>query len=645
MVRNIILNHSRGYKLSRTVSRVLHLRIDRFSGNPQPSDTDEINNKAMNTTSINHKSRRQGLFFPIALGLLFACGTNAAVFASIPVTSFAFWGQASLFSLLFILTFRCCDKLIICSISRTRVSAGDTKLTDIRRPCHFEYSADVKSLFKNSLRYLICWIPYLILLRPGIVYWDTGDQLAQYFGYSVFGQRPGVIWDHHPFFDTYLYGAFLNIGKIVFNSYNAGIFLFSLIQECCLAIVCAYALRILVLRNLSTKIFRILACFLAFFPVIPITGMIMSKDVTYLIVFMAWIAMYIEIANSELEKFTHPVFATLFVIITLVLPLTKKTGLAIVAVSLLFLVFITHTKVLLRVASVFIAVLAILSTTIIVPNFVYSHTRVVKDDGPSAIVMPILMLARASHYHHSDISEEERAAINGYLINDWDSIGKSYGPFTSDSVSGFAYQPMHRTSSFTDFAKAWIRIGLRHPGTYLSSFFCEESGWITFVGSTTWAGAASFSDTRPQQLALHTSSITNEDSFGKVMPKKTPSASSLFVSSILDTVKTTPVVNILFSTALWTSIIPCYLCYILWIRRRSSQKIGFSGMVPYFCSTLLLFVCPISLSTTGSFDPTRYALASVLLAPLMIGYVYSVQSRNTNSLNPTNCQPSLTSQL
>lgn len=635
--------YHKGFKLSKTGLSIPHLHINRFVKKLRSDNGNEISSNDMNATNIH--SWHHGLLFPVVLGLLFACGTNAAVFANIPVTSLAFWAQALLFSLLFMLTFRCCDKLVIYAISHSSISDHTTGSANISRQYHFEYCANVKSLLRNSLRFFVCWVPYLILLRPGIVYWDTGDQLAQYFGHSVFGQEPGVIWDHHPFLDTYLYGAFLSIGKSIFNSYNAGIFLFSLVQECCLAIACAYALRILVLRNLAIKVYNILACFLAFFPIVPITGMIMSKDVTYLIVFIVWTAMYVEIASTKLEKLTHPVFTTLFVIITLILPLTKKTGLAIVVFSLLFLVFIKHSKVLLRVTSVFIAVLAVLSTSTVVPNFIYSHTRVIKDDGPSAIVMPILMLARASHYHHSDISEEERAAIDGYLINDWDSIGKSYAPFTSDSVSGFAYQPMHQTSSFTDFAKAWIRVGLRHPGTYITSFFCEESGWITFVGSTRWTGSTSYSDTRPQQLELLTSSHTNEDTFGKVMPSNQPSPSSSFVSSIMNTARTTPVVNVLFSTAFWTAIIPCYLCYILWIRRKSSQNIGFSGIIPYLCSTILLFACPISLSTTGSSDPTRYALASVLFAPLMIGYVYSTQSDNTKSSASTGTHAFLASSL
>ena len=79
------------------------------------------------------------------------------------------------------------------------------------------------------MRIFMLWLPYILLLYPGIMYWDTGDQVAQFFGISVFGQKPGQIWDHHPFFDTYLYGAFLWLSHAVTGSYIIGIFLHALV--------------------------------------------------------------------------------------------------------------------------------------------------------------------------------------------------------------------------------------------------------------------------------------------------------------------------------------------------------------------------------------------------------------------------------
>ena len=101
--------YHKGFKLSKTGLSIPHLHINRFVKKLQSDNGNEISSNDMNTTNIH--SWHHGLLFPVVLGLLFACGTNAAVFANIPVTSLAFWAQALLFSLLFMLTFRCCDKL------------------------------------------------------------------------------------------------------------------------------------------------------------------------------------------------------------------------------------------------------------------------------------------------------------------------------------------------------------------------------------------------------------------------------------------------------------------------------------------------------------------------------------------------------
>lgn len=53
----------------------------------------------------------------------------------------------------------------------------------------FDYDQSKKTKFKDSLRILAAWSPYIILLYPGVLYWDTGDQVAQFFGISAFGQK------------------------------------------------------------------------------------------------------------------------------------------------------------------------------------------------------------------------------------------------------------------------------------------------------------------------------------------------------------------------------------------------------------------------------------------------------------------------
>lgn len=56
-----------------------------------------------------------------------------------------------------------------------------------------------------------CWSPLLVLLFPGVIWWDTRQQLLQYNGLPN-ALSDGVITDHHPVLDTYLYGWFTDLG-------------------------------------------------------------------------------------------------------------------------------------------------------------------------------------------------------------------------------------------------------------------------------------------------------------------------------------------------------------------------------------------------------------------------------------------------
>ena len=88
-----------------------------------------------------------------------------------------------------------------------------------------------------------CWSPLLVLLFPGVIWWDTRQQLLQYNGLPN-ALSDGVITDHHPVLDTYLYGWFTDLGRAL-GSVDAGVYAFCLVQAfltacalaCCLVLV------------------------------------------------------------------------------------------------------------------------------------------------------------------------------------------------------------------------------------------------------------------------------------------------------------------------------------------------------------------------------------------------------------------------
>lgn len=82
-----------------------------------------------------------------------------------------------------------------------------------------------------------CWAPPLVLLFPGVIWWDTRQQLLQHNGLPN-ALSEDVLTDHHPVLDTYLYGWFTDLSCAP-GSVDAGVYAFCLVQAFLTACVLA----------------------------------------------------------------------------------------------------------------------------------------------------------------------------------------------------------------------------------------------------------------------------------------------------------------------------------------------------------------------------------------------------------------------
>ena len=360
------------------------------------------------------KERFAGWGFPAALGFAFACGTNASTDAIVPFDKPYFYVQWMLFAVLFLMVFRIGFKIfqmgmsdgLVKTLSKTSVSKKNFSLL------RFEHGRSKKSKLKDSLRILVAWSPYIILLYPGVLYWDTGDQVAQFFGFSAFGQKPGEIWDHHPFFDTYLYGGFIWLGHAITGSYNVGIFLYAIAQCIFVAVTLACWLSYLKERSIGRLPLRICTMFLCFFPIFPIAFMGLSKDITHASFFIAWLLMFMRLVDSKLEKIKQPSFFFGFLILGLCSSLSKKMGMYIILFCLIILIF-GKFKIRFKAVVVSIAAFLFAIVSIILPNYYYPKANIVPGGGQAAFAMPIELLGRSAHAYPQDLGVEGGYAVDG----------------------------------------------------------------------------------------------------------------------------------------------------------------------------------------------------------------------------------------
>lgn len=153
-----------------------------------------------------------GAWIPALVGLYVAVGDMATRQARIPFRSVSLYVEIILLAVLAVCVFHYAYRWLVRVSNMSALEQPNTH--DFEQPAArklrlfaFQHQLTLKSVGHDALLLVVCWIPYLLLLFPGAIGWDAGDQLAQFFGVSAFSMPEGQIWDHHPFLDTYLWGG------------------------------------------------------------------------------------------------------------------------------------------------------------------------------------------------------------------------------------------------------------------------------------------------------------------------------------------------------------------------------------------------------------------------------------------------------
>ncbi|MFR7797298.1 MAG: DUF6020 family protein [Collinsella sp.] len=142
-----------------------------------------------------------------------------------------------------------------------------------------------------------CWSPLLVLLFPGVIWWDTRQQLLQYNGLPN-ALSEGAITDHHPVLDTYLYGWFTDLGRAL-GSVDAGVYALCLVQAFLTA--CALACCLILVRRLGgcRSVCLALLTLLCLYWHLPIYASAMAKDATFLPFLLLFSVASIEVMRSR----------------------------------------------------------------------------------------------------------------------------------------------------------------------------------------------------------------------------------------------------------------------------------------------------------------------------------------------------------
>lgn len=141
----------------------------------------------------------------------------------------------------------------------------------------------------------VCWLPYCIALSPGSINYDTTGQIVQFVSLLENGDYP--LSDHHPVFDTLVFGVFFCIGDALVGDMRAGLQVLIVLQAVITAVAISWSIvRAVVSWGVPRSLAVVLFLLVALLPMFPLAVCSLSKDTFFSWLYVLFFTMVVDLA-------------------------------------------------------------------------------------------------------------------------------------------------------------------------------------------------------------------------------------------------------------------------------------------------------------------------------------------------------------
>lgn len=438
---------------------------------------------------------------------------------------------------------------------------------------------------------LALWIPFLVALYPGILWFDTSNQLVQLLA------KGAVINDRHPVFDTCVFGLAYKLGEGVFGDSLKGLYLLivgqMMLGALALSIQCCWLERIGVSRGL--RLAALAVCALS--PAFPLFFSSLAKDTLTAPFWVLFCVAFEEALRTSGAALHKRGWAVLLVVTACVQSLTKKASALVILVSMLILVFAYRRKRVVFTAVVCAAV-SICSIPVFNAAFVgVTGREIVSKWRLEALAVPLQQVANAIRDDPALVDQSNYKMLERVCDVEPEALADSYNWMAADGVKHFG-----KRADRSAFVSFWAATLPGHVGSYLEAWLGLVTDWFSF-------------SERPS-IVYSQYAFSNEHTAGRWQKMVGGRVQTLAGSEILHYVMgiaRVPAILLILQKCLWASVLPCACLYLL-ARARCGMR-GLASMAPFLLSILVLVIGPTSLWAEG----IRYVAPMMCTAPLMVG--------------------------
>lgn len=311
---------------------------------------------------------------------------------------------------------------------------------------------------------ILVYLPFFLAFYPGLCAYDVAIQLGQIFN-SDFN-------DHHPLFHTLFMKGSLVLGKNIFNSYNAGMAICTLIQMLLLSLALAFV--IYTLNQCGVSLFWQIFSEVLF--ALNLFNGYMAVSITKDTVFTAFLLLMLCSFSLILHE-RKRIFEVLLVISSIGVCLFRNNGkyaflVFIIAIAVAFIVDKKNRKIWRNVG---IEILCSLAVAIILGKLAFNLTEATPGDKREMLSVPIQQIGRVAYLEKEHLTKEELSFIDEFIIYE---AYENYNPVISDPCKGFTntsllrYQPKR-------FAKMYFELFKRFPSDYINAALALIGGYVS----------------------------------------------------------------------------------------------------------------------------------------------------------------------
>lgn len=334
------------------------------------------------------------------------------------------------------------------------------KIEELKKDNNIEnkyFTGNKKSLLLITLIIFIAYVPYLIHSFPGNLNYDFIVQIKQALNIDA-------LTNWHPYIHTLFIGLCLKIGYFLTNSYNIGIFIYTLLQVLLSCFTFSFVIYYMAKKEIKTKFRLITLLMFMFFPMFPLYSVWLTKDIVFSL-FMVYITIgIIEICtNKEIIKSKR--YIAFMIVVFLLAMLSRKNGLYMLVILFPFILLFNR-KNWLRVCIMFLLPVLIFK---VIDGPIRTSFDIPDGSKAEMYSIPAQQMARIYKYEFENLTEEQKEKIESYIIAD--DIAELYNPLISDKVK--ANLNIDKIdSNKLDLLKFDLELLIEYPVRTIESFLC-----------------------------------------------------------------------------------------------------------------------------------------------------------------------------